>query len=76
MANCTCPKCRRWFENLTRHHVLPVRHFGRSGNSLIFKLCRECHNKLEVIIKKAEEKRGRLAKMRYVKILLIFVMEA
>ena len=46
----TCPKCKE-VKPMTRHHIKPVRHFGRGKqNSEIFLLCRECHNQLETLI--------------------------
>jgi hypothetical protein len=44
-----CPKCKfpRW---LTKHHIYPVRHYGRKGNNDILLLCRACHDKIEKII--------------------------
>jgi len=42
-----CPKCNQ-YKLLTKHHVLPQRHFGRS--KFILKLCRECHDEIEMLI--------------------------
>ena len=68
----TCPKCRqRRF--LERHHVMPVRYYGRKGNRLIFCLCANCHREVEIIITKAEKKNGQLADQRYVQIMFTFL---
>jgi len=42
-----CPKCLAE-KPLTRHHVLPRRHFRE--NSEIVYLCRDCHSDLEKLI--------------------------
>ena len=39
-----CPKCGIHMK-LTKHHVLPKRHFGRRGQLL--HICRDCHSALE-----------------------------
>lgn len=44
-----CPKCKKE-KPLTRHHVFPVRVYGRKDNEEYFYLCRECHTKLEETI--------------------------
>ena len=44
-----CPKCKVE-KMLTRHHVYPVRHFGRKDNKEVFLLCRKCHDALEKLI--------------------------
>ena len=41
-----CPKCKLKLR-LTRHHVYPVRHYGRKDNKEILYICRECHDDLE-----------------------------
>ncbi|RME54034.1 hypothetical protein D6783_00055 [Candidatus Woesearchaeota archaeon] len=41
-----CPKCGE-HTALERHHVYPVRHYGKRNNRLFLLLCRECHRQLE-----------------------------
>ena len=41
-----CPTCGK-ARPLTRHHVYPVRHYGRKNNVHYFYLCRQCHDQLE-----------------------------
>ena len=54
-----CPKCRREDVVLTKHHIFPVRHFGRgSKNKNIFRLCRLCHDDLENLIPFEEQPRA------------------
>lgn len=43
----TCPKCKRCSE-LTRHHILPSRWWGKSGPIQL--LCRSCHDMIERLI--------------------------
>jgi len=49
-----CPKCGEHRE-LTRHHVRPVRFWGRLGNNdeLVY-LCWSCHSRLEELIARSE----------------------
>lgn len=48
--NGTCPGCNEKTV-LTRHHLLPVRHFGKGKhNEHIALLCAPCHAELEVRI--------------------------
>lgn len=35
---------------MTRHHIRPKRHYGKVGNHMIVRLCRACHNALELMI--------------------------
>jgi len=51
----------------TRHHILPKRFFG--GNGGLFKICRNCHNKLENKI----PSKKRLQPWQYKQILLNFI---
>lgn len=44
-----CPKCETK-KPMTKHHVKPVRFYGKKGNNDIVKLCRDCHDLLEKII--------------------------
>lgn len=44
-----CPKCFE-VKVLTRHHVLPKRHFG--FNHCTISICRECHDEIEAIVPK------------------------
>lgn len=44
-----CPKCDK-FRKMSRHHVFPVRFYGRKHNKRTIDLCRLCHNKLEALI--------------------------
>ena len=39
-----CPKCM-WIRKLQRHHVLPVRFFGKNKSILL--LCENCHKEIE-----------------------------
>jgi len=49
-VNCgLCPKCLV-IKRLTRHHLLPVRHFGDGSRSPILHLCRQCHDEIEKLI--------------------------
>lgn len=43
-----CRKCHRYESQLTKHHVLPKRHFKNSKIFLL--LCRTCHSDLERLI--------------------------
>jgi len=43
-----CPKCGKDMK-LTKHHILPKRHFGSKSKRLLF-ICRECHSDLETLI--------------------------
>ena len=47
MIHALCPKCGV-VKKLTKHHVLPKRHFGAKGKK--FFLCRKCHDELEKLI--------------------------
>ena len=42
-----CKKCGK-FKHLTRHHLLPQRWW--QGRGRIKRLCRDCHNKIELLI--------------------------
>lgn len=42
-----CPKCNV-DGPLTNHHIFPKRFFG--GRGPLFKICRACHDKLELYI--------------------------
>ena len=45
-----CPKCGE-MKKLTKHHVLPKRHFGNGKkNPERLLICRECHDDLERLI--------------------------
>lgn len=70
-----CPKCGK-HAYLTRHHILPKRHFGSRGPTI--DICRECHDSLEVMISGAEyrENSGKRKKMRrheYYRVLIQFM---
>lgn len=67
-----CPACGLYFQQLTKHHVLPRRHFG-SGAVFIVYLCRSCHDTLEDMICKAESVRGRLPKADYFQLVSVLV---
>ena len=45
-----CPKCKK-HKALTRHHIKPKRFFKSSQT---IKICRHCHDDLEMIIPKRE----------------------
>jgi transcription elongation factor Elf1 len=44
-----CPKCKK-DKPLTRHHIKPIRHFGKKHNNDTVLICRDCHDELEQII--------------------------
>lgn len=44
-----CPKCLD-VDELTKHHILPKRHFPVSPESPLLWLCRGCHDQLEQAI--------------------------
>lgn len=44
-----CPRCKSE-KPLTRHHVLPKRHYKSHKHSPIQILCRDCHDNLERLI--------------------------
>jgi len=47
-----CYKCGK-LRKLTRHHIYPVCFFGRGRkNNTIWKLCEQCHKKIEALIPK------------------------
>jgi transcription elongation factor Elf1 len=41
-----CPKCKEE-KIMTKHHIYPIRFFGKKDNTKRFLLCRECHDCLE-----------------------------
>lgn len=47
-----CPACGV-VTNMTSHHIMPVRHYGRKSNNHIILLCRSCHTHLERYIPQA-----------------------
>lgn len=49
-----CPRCNH-LRDLTKHHLYPVRFFGRSPNSPILFLCRSCHDGIERLIPEHEQ---------------------
>lgn len=62
-----CPKCLREFSTdvmKSRHHILPTRWFKRQKDAETIKICRKCHDDLEILIQR-EEKGKRLRWMRY-----------
>ncbi|WP_457635804.1 HNH endonuclease [Persephonella sp.] len=47
MNKAVCPKCFN-LRKLTKHHILPKRHFKKKEDrEKIFLLCRECHDEIE-----------------------------
>ena len=48
-----CPKCGK-LKKLTKHHILPKRYFDNETDTLY--ICRECHNLLEELIRRMENK--------------------
>lgn len=67
MKHCgICPKCGVDKE-LTKHHIIPVRHGGRKGP--IFFICLECHRNLEKMIPQKKEK----GVMFYYKVVIEFL---
>ena len=73
-----CSKCLQT-GNLTRHHIYPQRFFDDCDE--VVYLCRACHDILEFIISKIEEKnsrkrikrRKRLDKEKYLLIVINFI---
>lgn len=61
-----CPKCKV-MTKLTNHHIYPKRHFQ---DSQVIRLCRLCHDELELLIPFKK-----LKKKEYVKILQEFLKE-
>lgn len=61
-----CLKCGE-FKLLTRHHVLPKRHYGH--NKHIVLLCRKCHNRIEKQIPE-----GRIPRRFYYSIYITFML--
>jgi len=49
----TCQCCGELKPN-TKHHVYPVRHYGKFQNTSFFMCCRECHSELETYIPMAK----------------------
>lgn len=49
-----CPACL-YLRELTKHHIYPVRFFGRPKNSPILHLCRSCHDEIEKEISVTEQ---------------------
>lgn len=46
-----CCSCNKHTRRLTRHHVLPQRHFEHSKDGdITLPACRKCHSKLEKLI--------------------------
>ena len=71
-----CPKCEKTDVNLTKHHILPQCFFGKEGD--LIRLCRKCHDDLEIIIQQAEGKtskkrRRQMPENRYYTILYEFL---
>jgi len=65
-----CPVCNNPYTEgnwKTHHHILPRRYFN--GNGEKFELCRNCHNKLEMLIPFAPQ----LTEWEYYRILLNFL---
>ena len=69
-----CPKCGE-LRKMTGHHLMPIRHFGRKGNRHILLLCRRCHNDLENILLRREQRNGKLPKLEYFYTALKFLEE-
>lgn len=67
-----CPKCMM-HRKMTRHHILPVRHWGRKGNRKVVLLCQKCHWDIEVLISEAEQ-RCPLHKEEYFFIVIQFLI--
>ena len=70
-----CRKCGTT-EHLTSHHIFPRRNYGEGIRCV---LCRQCHNKLEMIIGLAEKSitgnSKRKCRQFYMDILLLFLTE-
>ena len=74
MPSGKCPKCGEYFTNLSRHHHYPRRFFSttkkeKKTNTKITLLCRDDHNKLEMLIPTKERK----SKQWYDSIVEIFI---
>lgn len=64
-----CPACGE-VKDLTRHHLLPVRHHGRGNhNEHIVLFCQECHSDLEKTIPKHPV----LPAWRYIALVALFI---
>lgn len=72
MCTGLCPKCL-YIRELTRHHIYPVRFFGRRNERTnpILHLCRTCHDGIERIIPHREV----LTKQDYLQIAREFLTE-
>ncbi len=55
-----CPKCHH-MSFLQKHHVYPIRFFGRKNNNCTLVLCKDCHFEIEVIL----PKQTKLTKKQY-----------
>lgn len=66
-----CPKCFK-VRVLTKHHVLPQRFYGRNSNTIY--LCRNCHDKIEIILSRLEcDNGGRLKHRHYLQVIKDFI---
>lgn len=66
-----CPKCLQ-IKEITKHHILPKRYFKKKNDYMVLHLCRECHNILEMVIKK-NEKNKELSRENYIGIAQQFI---
>ena len=72
-----CPICHQSYtlKNIkTKHHILPRRYWQGKVPKII--LCRECHNKLESIIRKKEVRLKReLTQKEYCETIVLFLFD-
>ena len=62
-----CPSCGD-ITGLTKHHILPQRHFGKKSKNTggILEICRNCHNDLEAELREMEgEEKKKLSISEY-----------
>jgi hypothetical protein len=49
-----CPICKRFCNQLTKHHKWRRAVWGKKKNSDVIYICRKCHDELEIAITKKE----------------------
>lgn len=72
-----CPTCGQRGV-MTNHHILPHRFFdSRPAQEFVFELCYDCHIELEAELIELELAKGRvkLSEMRYVKVVITFILK-
>lgn len=66
-----CPKCHQR-RSLGRHHILPIRFFGRGGKScpsMTIPICEDCHRKIERLIPYRDEQEREF----YFEVIVVFL---